>query len=580
MNHEQNRICQNCKKDFVIEQEDFNFYEKIKVPPPTFCPECRFTRRLNWRNERTLYKRVCDLCKNITISMYPANAIFPVYCKKCWYSDKWDSTKYGISFDFSKSFFQQWKELSKIVPKIALFQRNAINSDYSNMVGECKNVYLSVSVVLGCENIFYSRAIDKCNNIFDCYNIKESNNCFEDIEGEKNYNTQNTIYSRNCLDSYFLFDCVNCSHCFMCSNLRNSEFFILNKKYSKEDYFSEIKKINFGSKKLREILINEFNLLKNKAICRYANIIKAVDSTGNDLLNVKNCKNCFEMHDSENMKYGFRVFLEKDCMDVAFSGKGELIYEYCTGSLNDYNIKFSYSAFDTVQNAEYIESCILSNNIFSCISIKNKNYVILNKQYTKEQYEELVPKIIKHMNDMPYIDKKGRIYKYGEFFPTELSPFCYNETIAQEYFPLTKEQAIDQGYKWKDREERNYIIDIKNEDIPDDIKDIDESIINKVIECSHKGECNQQCTEAFKIIEPEFQFYKRMNLPLPKLCPNCRHYERLAQRNPLKLWHRQCMCDKENHNHEGRCEVEFETSYSPDRPEIVYCERCYQQEIY
>jgi predicted metalloendopeptidase len=66
---------------------------------------------------------------------------------------------------------------------------------------------------------------------------------------------------------------------------------------------------------------------------------------------------------------------------------------------------------------------------------------------------------------MPYIDSKGRIYKYGEFFPSELSPFCYNETIAQEYFPLTKEQAIKQGYKWKEREERNYTIDIKNEDI-------------------------------------------------------------------------------------------------------------------
>ena len=57
------RVCQNCKKNFVIEQEDFNFYDRIKVPPPTFCPECRFQRRMAWRNDRTLYKRNCDLCK-------------------------------------------------------------------------------------------------------------------------------------------------------------------------------------------------------------------------------------------------------------------------------------------------------------------------------------------------------------------------------------------------------------------------------------------------------------------------------------------------------------------------------------
>ena len=176
------------------------------------------------------------------------------------------------------------------------------------------------------------------------------------------------------------------------------------------------------------------------------------------------------------------------------------------------------------------------------------------------------------MNDIPYIDAKDRVYKYGEFFPSELSPFCYNETIAQEYFPLTKAEALNQGYKWKDREERNYQIDIKNEAIPNNIKEVDESIIGKVIECGHKGACNEQCTEAFKIIPAELQFYQRMNLPLPHLCPNCRHYQRLKQRNPLKLWHRKCM--KED------CQNEFETSYAPERPEIIYCEQCYNREVY
>ncbi|MDP3683664.1 MAG: hypothetical protein Q8S01_06990, partial [Ignavibacteria bacterium] len=245
-----------------------------------------------------------------------------------------------------------------------------------------------------------------------------------------------------------------------------------------------------------------------------------------------------------------------------------------------YGVKFSWLVSPRnlktrqvhISDIEYSMECFDSSYLFACVGLKNKSYCILNKQYTKEEYEELVPKIIKHMNDMPYIDAKGRIYQYGEFFPPELSPFCYNETIAQEYFPLTKEEALEQGYKWKDTEERNYTIDIKNEDIPNDIKEVDDSIINKVIECEHKGTCNEQCTEAFKIIPDELSFYQRMNLPIPHLCPNCRHYNRLKQRNPLKLWHRKCM--KEN------CSNEFETSYAPDRPEIVYCEKCYNQEVY
>ena len=48
--------CQNCKKDFIIEPEDFNFYQKMKVPPPTFCPLCRAQRRFAFRNERKFFR--------------------------------------------------------------------------------------------------------------------------------------------------------------------------------------------------------------------------------------------------------------------------------------------------------------------------------------------------------------------------------------------------------------------------------------------------------------------------------------------------------------------------------------------
>ena len=73
-----------------------------------------------------------------------------------------------------------------------------------------------------------------------------------------------------------------------------------------------------------------------------------------------------------------------------------------------------------------------------------------------------------------------------------------------------------------------------------------------------------------------------MNIPIPRLHPNIRYKNRFALRNPMKLWNRKCMCDKFNHpNHIGSaCEVEFETSYAPERLEIVYCEKCYQQEVY
>ena len=107
-----------------------------------------------------------------------------------------------------------------------------------------------------------------------------------------------------------------------------------------------------------------------------------------------------------------------------------------------------------------------------------------------------------------------------------------------------------------------------------------DSITSEIIGCEHEGKCKEQCTTAFRITEPELQFYKSQNLPLPHLCPNCRHYQRVLQRNPNKFWHRKCMCNKQHAHHKGSCDIEFETSYAPDRPEIVFCEKCYQQEVY
>jgi len=193
---------------------------------------------------------------------------------------------------------------------------------------------------------------------------------------------------------------------------------------------------------------------------------------------------------------------------------------------------------------EYCEACSGSSDLFGCVALHAKQYCILNKQYSKEDYLLLKEKIIEYMK------KTG---EYGEFFPSKISQFGYNETSAFDHFPLTKEQAISQGFLWTDQERKNVTIG------------------GDIFACSHQGKCADNCTIGFKVIQAERDFYERMGLPIPKLCPNCRHYERLKQRNPLKLWHRRCM--------KPGCQNEFETSYAPDRPEIVYCKQCYTAEV-
>jgi hypothetical protein len=147
--------------------------------------------------------------------------------------------------------------------------------------------------------------------------------------------------------------------------------------------------------------------------------------------------------------------------------------------------------------------------------------------------------------------------------------FAYNETIAQELFPISKEEAQKQGYKWFEPKAKNYNITLKAENVPDSIGQLDEQILKEVIGCAHQGKCDHQCTEAFKITESDLNFYKHMGISVPKLCPNCRHFARLTQRNPIKLWDRSC----------AKCEKEIKTSHAPERPEIVYCKQCYNAEV-
>ena len=196
------------------------------------------------------------------------------------------------------------------------------------------------------------------------------------------------------------------------------------------------------------------------------------------------------------------------------------------------------------------------------------------------------------MDDMPYVDKNKIIYKYGDYYPIEHAMWAYNESWAHRWFPLTKDQALEKGFRWNEPTKRDYKITIKIGNLPNHINDVSDDILNEVIECEHNGkDCNQQCTMAYRILKNELSLYRTMKIALPRLCPNCRHYERSKKNNPLQLWHRKCMCaggksqnrEYQNtivHDHGDKpCSNEFETAISDERKEIVYCKECYQSEF-
>ena len=146
MDKTETKVCQNCDSEFRIEPDDFEFYEKMRVPAPTLCPTCRFKRRAIWRNETTLYTgRKCAKCEKSIVSMYNPKSPYTVYCHNCYNSDSWDPKDYAMDYEENRPCFNQLNELIRKVPKITTFIATGtgknVNSEYTNMAGRNKNCY-------------------------------------------------------------------------------------------------------------------------------------------------------------------------------------------------------------------------------------------------------------------------------------------------------------------------------------------------------------------------------------------------------------------------------------------------------
>ncbi len=591
------KTCQNCKQPFVIDLEDFRFYEKINVPPPTWCPDCRLQRRLSFLNHRTLYKRNCSSCGKSMVSLYDTGAPFPVYCPDCWWSDKWDSKSYGRPYDFLLPFFEQFKRLSMGVPRMSLegLHETWINSEYNNLAHELKNCYLLFNSDVD-ENCLYGSEVESSNNCVDTTMIESSELCYGSINL---VNCHRVFFSADCVDCHNVWfgrDLANCNDCFGCTNLRNRKYHIFNKSYSKEDYAKEIATFGLSSRAGIAECMKRTQALSLSFPRKFMHGRHNVNVSGDYVNYSKNTHDAYIALGAEDCRYAMWLIIKpnRDCYDFTqFGGNAERVYESLVCGKGVSDTKFSINCVDEISSVTYSDHSFCSN-AFGCVSLKKGNkYCILNKQYAEDEYRALVPKIVAHMNEMPYVDRQGREYRYGEFFPPELSLFAYNETEAQGYFPLTKAEALRQGFLWKEPDTKSYKITLSGAQIPDSLRDTPDAIVDvdEVLECAHKGQCNEQCATAFRIIPDELTFYKKFSLPIPNLCSNCRSAARLALRNGHKLWHRKCECARQKsdngayqnaaaHFHaQGHCPNEFETSYAPDRPEIVYCEQCYNAEV-
>ena len=104
---------------------------------------------------------------------------------------------------------------------------------------------------------------------------------------------------------------------------------------------------------------------------------------------------------------------------------------------------------------------------------------------------------------------------------------------------------------------------LKGDDIPKDIVAVGDDIVNTILICEVSG-------KPFRIVKPELDFYRKHTIPLPRKHPDIRHLERMQHLPPRQLFLRTC----------DHCGKEVVCVYDENYLGKVYCEACYNHEIY
>src|SRR6185295_17724429 len=233
----------------------------------------------------------------------------------------------GRDFDFSRSFFDQFQELSAVVPRPALFSDflHDENSAYTNYAGKNKNCYLLFDSDENRDSA-YSYGMNSSRDSLDCYRVQKLDHCYETGDSNNCYGCVHTYNSENCSECTFINNCIGCSNLIMCSNLRNKKYCVENKAVTREEYERIRKNLSYTG--VFQEKIHEFQKFRQKFPHKYMREVQCENCSGNYLVNCKDTRDSYDSMNVWNGRYCTPMFMHsQDVMDTDELGECELAYE-------------------------------------------------------------------------------------------------------------------------------------------------------------------------------------------------------------------------------------------------------------
>ena len=315
-------------------------------------------------------------------------------------------------------YLQEFEKLKLETPRCCLVAPSNENSEFINYCGYCKDCYLIYASDYN-EDCMHCYFIYHCNDCAECSYCHKCEMCFQCVDCEGCYDCNYCQDCKSCMNCEYSYDCIGCNNCFGCVNLRRKEFYIFNKRYSKEDYVKKIEELKKKSPENLQAKIDEI-----RATCPrvYSHQIDNEQVSGDYIYNSKNAYLCYDVKKMQDAHYMNNCLDCADSMDCSnIYHKNELCY-MCTAATYLYNCNFCYSCFEC-QDLEYCEQCYNSHDLFLCTNQKHSEYMILNKKYSKEDYFKEKERIL---NEMKQNGEYGRLLN-----PT----YPYEDSLSETFWP-------------------------------------------------------------------------------------------------------------------------------------------------
>lgn len=526
------------------------------IPPPTKSPFESMIHRLSFVNRYNLYRRHCDGTKKPIVSVYSPDKPIQVYARAYWESDEWDASIYGRAYDFNRTFAEQWDDLNLAVPHMNLWSTQTENADYTHDVAFVRDSYLIFDAAQIEESLYVHTGMNLTSCI-ECYSCVFSELLYRCMYVEKGYKSQFCSFCEAISECFFCYECKNTKNCFGCVNLQSGQYCWFNEQLSKDEYERRLAEFWAQPDFIRQAEMRLKELVRQLPH-RHVKMIKTEDCTGDYMFSCKSCHESFDCDGCETL-YGCHDSVKANnalyCGNLIDGPSGA--YECQNIVTGAQNIAFCFLCADGLSDAYYSTECYTCDHVFGCVGLKRKKYSILNKAYTQHEYDQLLPRVIGHMQETG---------EWGQFLPAWTSIFGFNESAAADYAGFTEQQAEECGFNWSDYDPPlpDFPKLIRKEQYPQLPRptQVGDEIVDWAFECTETG-------KLFQVQAMELLFYRTFNLPFPSAQPKQRLRRLILSKNGRHLHKRQC----------EKCHTSLRSTFTELSPQRIYCPSCYQTEV-